>query len=450
MTRFIGIRHRVKKTTKGEAHPTELVILEEGKEPAKYDLEDETAELDWLKGEFPIEFRKVDVSESLENFRDHQIDWKELKKEDEVNNPDNLLKREGKKRFLARKVPSKFDGLRQGDMVGITLGGSGDMLAYALSRRGEEIGAKVFSLPTHALKDNRVHDDKEKDALNVALLVRDKFALFAEVKIRQRRSLSLQGKLNERTDAMKERIACGQRLIQRAQGKIFMSEEGRYPEGKIIDCYEEIKANDKIYQAMATEEKEREKELKKLLEQIDVYKRIFEPIEGCGLIISATIIANAGEIDRFPTKAKFKAYCGAHVCQGGKYGDRDPQLQFPRRRAGEEANWIGAVRQAGFQITEQANKRPDSYWGRKLLEYKAKFRAKHPEPMEVQKVDNKGKPEFNKDGTPRMVKMYTNGHILKRARQRVATKFFEYLYVQMKQLSRELKAAEESLVRAAA
>jgi hypothetical protein len=74
------------------------------------------------------------------------------------------------------------------------------------------------------------------------------------------------------------------------------------------------------------------------------------------------------------------------------------------------SNWSPAARQAMYLLAEQWVKRPDSFWGRKLKENKARLRVIHPEILEVE-----GK------------KRYTDGHIHKMACWRTATQFVRKL-----------------------
>jgi len=111
--------------------------------------------------------------------------------------------------------------------------------------------------------------------------------------------------------------------------------------------------------------------------------------------------------------AKVKHQCGVHIASDGS---------FPRRRAGQVANWSPQARQALYLLCDQFNRRPDSEWGQKLLAQKAKYRQTHPEPVEVEKeVTQNGKK------VKKTVKLYTDGHIHKMALKWCATKFVEWM-----------------------
>lgn len=402
MARIIGIRHRVKKTAKGEARPTQVVIVTES-ETKLYDLDDETAELDFVLGRLPVTYREAKEGEDLSSFIARHVKRKEL---------------EGGKERVS--VPSAYEGLRAGDTVAMVLGGSGDNLAFALSRRAEEVGAKVLRLPPYVLNERRAEDDKDRDAELLAGMAEREPNLFYEVRPRDRDLIKVRETFRSRMEVMRARIACEQRLRQHMVGVIFRSEEGKYPEGTIEEAFDKEKASDVILVALEQEEKKRAKELERACEKLDVYREVFSKVEGCGPAIAARIISSVVDIRSFAHKAKFKAFCGVHVGEGGK---------FVRRRSGTVANWSPEARQAFYLFAaDQCNKRPNSVWGKKLREYKAKFRAKHPEPIVVE-----GK------------KRYTDGHIHKMAIWRTATKFAEWLFKEWMRLEKDRVPASEKV-----
>lgn len=376
--RIIGIRHRIKVTKEGEARPTEVAIFENAGGSAKtYKLENELDELDFVFSRFPCSYRE-------------EVEGEDLSK---------ILSRHKKDRKLS--IPSSYEGLKAGDTVVSMLGGSGRKMIFALSRKAEQIGAKVFWVSSGILNKFR-EGDKEKDAENVAHLFIKNPELFHEVMVKDRELILLREKLNARLDAMKARIACEQRLLQRMIGNIFCGKEGLYPEGEMEELFDEEKANDSIFQSLLSEEMAREKELTACVSATDVYKNIFEPIEGCGPMIASRIIASIGDIRRFEgSVTKFKAYCGVHL-RGGN---------FARRRNNEAANWSNEIRQAMYLLGEQFNRRPNSVWGIKFCEYKEKMRAAHPET-----IGENGK------------KKYTPIHIHRMAKWRTLTKFAEKLF----------------------
>lgn len=459
MARTIGIRHRRKKTREGEARPT-MVAVKQGEDIAEYKLEDDTAELDFLMARFPVAWRSVEPDEEIEWFdkdnasngiRQHHCKWRRYKGEKEVS--ENHLRQTINKKGLPIveqlvKVPTDFDGLQQGDSVAMVLGGSGDRFAAALSRRGEEIKAKVFRIPPFIIVEVRGDEEKEDDHITLTGILEKNPDYFRPVCRRDRDLIRVRETFFLRQSALKDRIACEQRLLQSLVGRIFLNEEGYFPEGVIEAQFKELKANDAIFQALLNDEARREKELKKIMHSLDVWQELFSPIEGCGERISAGIVSGIGDVQRFKvspdyngadtpekrkkrkmeafnkSKARLKAYCGVHVLSGGKYGDRPAEKQFPRRREGEIANWSGIiVRQSLVLLADQFNRRPNSVWGKKLLQYKDALRQKHPDAVEVEVKVKKGERIVTETR-----KRYTNGHIHKMAQWRTLTRFVEWLY----------------------
>ncbi len=278
MGRIIGIRHRVKQTAEGEARPTEVFIIN-GDNEQSFKLEDETAELEFIVGRFPISYREVVMGEDISIFKPRHIKWRKTQGDELISKYPREYLSLGDKITVVSKVPDAYDGLRAGDAIAMVLGGSGDRLAYAFSRRGEEIGAKVLRIPPSVLKERRGEQLKEYDVKTLAVLAYSSPELFYQVTPRDRDLIKVSESLRARRDAQKDRIACEQRLRQRFIGRIFLSDSGYYPEGSIEDEYDKMKATDIILRNLIGEEKEREKELRKAVNELNVWHAIFSPIK---------------------------------------------------------------------------------------------------------------------------------------------------------------------------
>lgn len=442
-SRIIGIQHRVKFSAEGEARPTRVCILE---------------------GE-----RTTFVELALE--------------QDELN-------------FV-------LTGMQSGDVYGLILGGSGDYLSYALSRRSKEVGATVMRIPSFRLKAERellpeaeettkkAKDPKADDCHLLATLVRDKSELFFPLAETDASLIRVREAWKALYESMQARIACEQRIRQYFIGRVFTNPTGLYPEGGIEKEYDSAKASSPIFEALMKEETTRERELAKVLEELPVYTEIFKPIPGVGPKIAGRIISaivdirrfsstvdavllaesyergreharlgrlsedwdivggrvyetkysriraiasmkeNAGKVDEAKHlwafvhemdlrqdlrktgrqagsgASKLKAYLGVHVLKDGT---------FPRRRAGQLANWHGGGRQGLYLLGDQFNRRPGTYWGDYLREQKARLRLAHPE---VEVIENKA---------GKKVKRYTDGHIHKMATWRTLSRFVESLH----------------------
>lgn len=404
--RSIGITHRVKWTAKGEARPTLVAIIGKGKE-TKFKLETEQDELDFVLGVLPTSWRALETDEDLPQVKPHHIRWKKCSEEETAALPPSRVKKEGKQFYLAERVPATYEGLRNGDTVAMAFGGSGDYLAFALSRQGMKVGATVLRIPSFILKKERGVGDKDTDANLLASLIRNRPELFRPVSERDQNLIRVREHLRARVDAMKARIACEQRLRQRFIGAIFCNPKGLYPEGAIEKAFNEEKANDEVLQALLKEEGRRERELVKALETTDVWHKVFKPIEGCGPMTAAPLIAAIGDIRRFPTGAKLKAFCGVHVLPDGR---------FPRQRSGELANWSPQARQALYLLGEQFNLRPNSLWGQYLRRIKEEMRKRHPHPI----------PEERDGG--KIVRRWTDAHVHRTATWRTLSRFVEKLH----------------------
>ncbi len=347
MARYIGIQHRVKMTAEQEAHPTRVAILIKGRF-TRHDLKTEQDELDFVLSE-----------------------------------------------------------IKQGDVVSLILGGSGDYLAYALSRQAKLVGAQVMRIPSFALKEKRGEESKDDDAALLARLAEGEPHLFYPLAETDAALIRARESWRALWEAMQARMAGELRLRQLYIGRAFTAPDGLYPEGGIEKGFDALKASDPIAKTLRAEEAARERELVKALEALPVYTGLFKPIEGVGAKIAARIIASVVDIRRFETAAKLKKYMGAHVLSDGT---------FPRRRRGQLANWHGDARQALYLLAEQFNRRPNSEWGIYLRQMKTNLRVAHPKPVLVD------------SGNGKKVKRYTDGHIHKMALWRTVTRFVEWLH----------------------
>ncbi len=464
MGRIIGIRARRKQTKEGEARPTMVAIKTADGSLVTHELATDTDELDFVYELFPIAWRNVNPGEPLDPFRPHHCKWRKLNKKERAEwDPKDPHLRKNVKGDLevCVKVPVRYEGLKPGDRVAMLLGGSGDRFAGALSARGEKLDppATVHRIPPFTVKQLRGETLKEEDHLTVIQLFETQPGLFYRTLRRHRDIIRVREALLWRQDAMKARIACGQRLEGRHVGRIFLSEAGGYPEGRIEDEFDALRANDTTYQALIKQEEAREREVEKAVEVLDVWQEIFRPIEGCGYRIAAGLIAAIGILPRFTVQPDFtgatterervlrkrkarhqsesrlKAYCGVHVLHGGKYANVPPEQSFPRNRRDRVSNWVDLARQSLFLLVDQFNKRPESHWGIRLRKFKAQYRANHPDVVLVERLV---------DGKKKMVQKFNDGHIHQTGLWRSASRFIEWLYGRWMQLEAAAAAEPES------
>ncbi|KKQ56036.1 MAG: hypothetical protein US74_C0019G0007 [Parcubacteria group bacterium GW2011_GWA2_38_13] len=442
---ILGTRHRRKGGPDNDPRATQVVVLDQdGNVLSRIELETEDDELDFIRGRFPVAKKKIEETDNPSVYPFRHVSWKKLKKGADISdvNPLHIMK-QGKEVLVATHVPVLYEGLMKGDTVAGILGGSGDRWNAACFRQGKKISAKVFRVPSFILSKNREIDDNDEDGYNTGKLFLSHPELFYEVNIYDREVIAVRELLDLRMRAMKNRIAIGQQIQQSLVGSIFTSEEDLYPEGTIEDaCLQEI-ASDKIYEAIEEEEARR---VKKLIQSVegtkDLWERIFEPVEGWGPMQAAKIIATVGDIRRFATDASFRSYCELRPKTKDEKGNFvHPRLQFPRKRRGSVSK-VSPIRQAIFLLVDQANRRPTSLWGRKLLENKAKLRERHPEPVMMPSADPKtGKDKIDsKTGKPVLVKCYTDGHIHKMGIWKTAEQICNHIYHEWWKIAREREA----------
>lgn len=418
MGRIIGISWRVKETVDREARPTKVAVIKD-KKIVEYDLSTEDDELDFANGLYVTKWRTVAENEDISVYKPNHCQWRRVPADQDVAllNEAHLRRvpaGNGTRIEICTEVPIEMDGLCAGDQIAMALG-AGNMLAGLLFVKGKRIGAKIYRVPPMYLNEHRENPDKKYDHRNLLKLFEDHPEFFYEVRQPDKALIVVAEKLDAREEIQDQRIACGNRLIRSVIGRTFLSEEEEMV-GLIKDRASALKETDVVYSTLDAEEERREKELIKAVNATSVWP-IFEPVKGAGRRIVAGIIAPIGDIRRFMVppdfttpstqkeldayrKSNFEArgmwtleqfvrarrrrkaqnksiakvmkFCGVHVLPDGR---------FPRRRAGEVANWSPAARQALWLLGDQFNRNPDSEWGKKLLQYKAGFRLKHPEPI---------------------------------------------------------------------
>jgi transposase len=398
-TRFIGVRHRIKKTAEGESRPTQVAILEDSVLRI-LELEDEQAELDFVYGRFPLRMRPYVEGEDLSVFPSHQIVYKKVGEK-------------GEEKLEPHKVPDVIEGLHAGDCVAMMLGGSGDYLACGFSRQGDEIGAEVIRIQPAKFKEWRkgiASEDKSEDAALLAQLagMDGSKELFYETSLKDRDFIRFRIAYIARTEAMKARIAAEQRLRQNLVGKIFTDPKGLYPEGGLEKAWLATKATDQILINLEVEEALRLKELEKALRKVPAWA-VFDKIIGFGPAITARVVAGVGDIRRFKSESAFIKFCGLSVDIVGEGDNRKTSIQ--RQRRGATLGFNPDVRQGFYLFGDQINRRKGTHWNDKLQQFKKSFREKYPVAEVVA-----GK------------KRNTDGHIHKKAMWRTLTRFAGWLY----------------------
>jgi len=369
-TRIVAIRHRMKALASGEVNPTEILIrdLATGSEQIlKFLSQDE--ELLFLHGQYQAE------------------------------------------------KDGPLIGLHAGDLVATMLGGSGDAFVFALAGHYLKQDVTFIRTPSFRIRDYRPDpDDSSQDVYVIADMAQADEEDFYPITEKDLQFIFITQAWPAYERAMKARMAYTQRLAKISHDEAYVLASDIAPR-EVFDKKGKRKGvTDAGLEALEKEESLRLHALEHALGELDIYRDIFEPIEGIGPKLAGRLISAIIDIRRFPDEAKLMAYLGVHtIADGDSRG-------FPRQRRGQRANWNSTARQALFLLAEQANKRPGSKWGQELRSAKARLRAKHPLPIKIpRKVGVDG------DGET-LVTKYSDAHIHKMASWRMATRFVRYLY----------------------
>ena len=224
--------------------------------------------------------------------------WRIVRKDEEVSHvSETHLRTVAGKRQIAIRVPSAYDGLKSGDVVAMSPG-SGDRLAFALSRVGETLGATVLRIPTAVLKGQRGNGKRDDDARLMAELALNEPNLFHEVTANARRIIMVRELHDLRIAAMMARIACEQRMRQSYIGHVFCSETDML-ELDVEAQFEAAKASDSVLAALVMEETRRIRDLDRAVQETSVWEAILADVTGIGPAIAGRLISAIGTIERF-------------------------------------------------------------------------------------------------------------------------------------------------------
>ena len=284
---ILGIRHRRKQTAEGEARPTQVAIKTAFGALLEYNLEDDTAELDFLMGRFPVEWRDVWTDDDITAFRRINASgaWSESRR-GHRHEPGHICagsQQAGNARY--RSSAPRFPSSLTASSPATKWEWSWAVRAIGLLRRFPSAASRLaprcfgFLLFLAMIRDTKDKDDDPKTLVN---MVENSFHLFYQVRQRDRELISVKEALSARMDAMKARIACEQRIQQSLVGNIFLNPEGHFPEGVIEAQFDDAKANDKILQALISKRVALDKELAQAVECVEIWNRFSNPSKVSG------------------------------------------------------------------------------------------------------------------------------------------------------------------------
>ncbi len=347
--RYIGLQHRVKTTTSGEERPTRVAILvPDMKKPTRYELGAVRSEIDFAAGVYPVSYRKLEDGENVSQFeRPWQLKSKELPAAEALElDAEEMGKamadlKNGKVAFVSGRsiilrpnakgkmvphtvteIPTEFDGLRAGDLVGMSLGGSGDALAVLFANYangGSEImiartpparlkayREEITGVPTASEESVKDDDDveegvgKAKDDVVLAQMVRDRRVAFYAVTPDERSAIAVRLAWHRVAEVMAARIAMKQRLIGAARTAVYVnSDRAHLPHGDLTLIHNEMAVSDAAYLAMLAEEKLADKGLQAALNRLPAYRLILSRVTGVGPRLAGRLMSAMGDIARF-------------------------------------------------------------------------------------------------------------------------------------------------------
>lgn len=287
-------------TTAGESRPTQVGIFEPGKKPVLIDLNTEQKELWFISCQLPEKYKLAQSEADVKPWCRDQMKYRSIADHEDISQfPEYLVKVYEGKKCLVTHVPSTLIGIEHGDTVLMLMGGCGDDMAYAITQRsdGENMNVRVRRAAPHALKSMR-NDDKDNDTTHLKTLFETRPDLFYQARSQDRNVIELRSVYKLFEEAMKARIACGQRIAKAEQRRHYCS--GMISSKTEIElAIKNAQANSTVLQDLIAEELGYEKQLISLLKQIPVFTQVMKRHKGVGPRIAARIITAVVDIRRF-------------------------------------------------------------------------------------------------------------------------------------------------------
>lgn len=283
------------------------------------------------------------------------------------------------------KARKKFlDKISPGDRIYLSMGGGADKFCIALAR----MKAVIFRIPTHDLKRYREELELDKDdicqVLYRAAINNVNFYPFEERDQKVAQLLVLTRAFDD--------LQKGTRIPHQLRMYSFLNDLSLiYPDRATVTEKDILK--DPSVAALIEKEKEIVKMIKPILKSLPIFKAVFDPIHRVGPLIAARLIAEIGDIRRFPVHMALISYAG--------WGQKDGKPR--KRRKGQVANWNNNFKTVIYLFTVQVNLSPEDAPFRVLRD---KYRMQ----------DEKKNPGLSK------------GHYFNRANRFIAQRFLRHIY----------------------
>ncbi len=275
--RIISIVHRVKETTKGESRPTMMAVMDPQTDKMDiYKLAKEEDEIALAYGHLVVNWRKIEIGEDVTNY------------------PGYAIRVWGKE----TRVAAEYEGIRRGDTVITTLGGSGLYLNYGLAYLAERVGAHAIAISSNRLAELRNGASKDDDVITIARLYVAHPEMFYRLHRGNRVYMDVTFAQRQFDKAQNTRMAAEQRLYQQVIGEIFMSDREIFPFDNLKQAKEEARAQSDVIQILDKDEERAKKELDRTLEQHPGSK-YFLSITGIGPSIGGRVLGPIGDPIRF-------------------------------------------------------------------------------------------------------------------------------------------------------
>ena len=300
-----GIRPRVGQKTSGEASPTQAVALDPESGSVVVRLEWAEVDHEWLfaYGRLPTKWVKLeDPDADVSAWLPQQMEWAKLKKAgDRSNYHASQVRQVGTVWMRVTRVPDSesIEGVQDGDIVVVPLGGSGDNLAQLLVRAMNNKGAhRVFRLPTTTLSELRSGTKPDSDAFEVARIYREQPGLFYPVDELAVQMIRISNLWQMLQRVMSWRIVAGQHLALLATNRAYQGVLG----DKVVEVTSWVTAQttgDEDFVRLQEREAALEGELLAALAETDVFRKVLDPIKGIGPRLGARIVASIIDVTRF-------------------------------------------------------------------------------------------------------------------------------------------------------
>ena len=215
------------------------------------------------------------------------------------------------------------EDVQPGDRVYLVSGGLSHFVAQTLIDKGVEVGIiQASKLPTRSkrltLKTLKRIIEEHPEVINLWYPY-------------EREAFKVRNLLREWERLLETRKALSNRLINEYYAQFLASPKKHFRKTpaeakKSAQRYRDANPN---YQAISKAEQKVKRLLIETVKELDLYQEVFEPLDGCGPLIAARIIAYTRNIRRFKSKWAYAKYCGFGLIE--KNGKRRKQY----RRKGE-------------------------------------------------------------------------------------------------------------------